>query len=59
MHFETWQIVCLIIGGGIWAVFEVLSAIKNNKARKAKKAAQNSSFDFNPDPDLDDVDKRE
>lgn len=52
LQFETWQIVCLAIGGGIWIVFEVLSTIKNRKAKQAKKAAK--SFSINPEEgDLD------
>ena len=53
MNFETWQIVCLAIGGGLWIAFELLSSIKNRKAKKAKKAAK--SFYINPNPEEEKV----
>lgn len=37
MNFENWQIICLVLGGLLWLVFEILSVRKNKKAKKAKK----------------------
>lgn len=46
MQLATWQIICYIVGGGLFAVFEILTVRKNRKAKKAKKAAEN----IVPDP---------
>lgn len=50
MFTETWQIILLTVGGGVWIVFEILSIIKNRKAKKAKKAAA-KSFCIDPNPE--------
>lgn len=36
MNLENWQIICLVLGGLLWLVFEILSVRKNKKAKKAK-----------------------
>ena len=49
MFTETWQIILLTVGGGVWIVFEILSIFKNRKAKKAKKAAKSFCIDPNPE----------
>lgn len=50
MHLETWQIICYSVGGVLFVVFEILTILRNSKAKKAKKAAA-KSFCIDPNPE--------
>lgn len=53
MHFEDWQVICLAVGGGIWILFSILTAIRNSKAKKAREAASKKSFYIDPNPETE------
>lgn len=59
MVWKTWQIVLTAVGGGIFLIFEILSIIRNIKARKAKKAEAEAVNDGNGEPDGNNVDGTE
>lgn len=53
MVWKTWQIVLTALGGSVFIVFEVLSIVRNIKARKAKKAEAEAVLNGESDGDTD------
>ena len=43
--YETWHIILLAIGGGIWLIFNIASIL-----RSAKRLKYQRSFNINPNP---------